>query len=68
MPGGKHTDQKKATLLEIVLRVQGDFRQRLAPFRVTPLQAGVMLYLHRHREAQMTELFTLRCHDRPTVN
>ena len=68
MPVAARMDQNKPMLVEIVLRMQGDFRQRLAPFRVTPLQAGVMLYLHRHREAQMTELFTLRCHDRPTVN
>ena len=35
--------------------MQGEFRQQLAPFPVTPLQAGVILYLHRQREASMTE-------------
>ena len=35
--------------------VQGDFRQRLAPLHVTPLQAGLILYLHRQRDAKLTE-------------
>ena len=55
MPGFKHQDQDKPTLLEVVLRVQGDFRNQLAPLRVTPLQAGVILYLLRHRDAKVTE-------------
>ena len=55
MPGVQHKDQDKPTLLEVVLRVQGDFRRRLAPLQVTSLQAGVMLYLKRHREATLTE-------------
>ena len=55
MPGVEHKGQDKPTLLEIVLRVQGEFRRYLAPLRVTPLQAGVILYLHRQREAKVTE-------------
>ena len=55
MPKVEHTSQDKPTLLEVVLRVQGEFRQQLAPLRVTPLQAGVILYLHRQREATATE-------------
>ena len=55
MPGVEHESQDKPTLLEVALRVQGDFRRRLAPRRVTSLQAGVMLYLHRHRDAKLTE-------------
>ena len=55
MPRVAHTDQDELTLLEVVLRVQGDFRRQIAPLRVTPLQAGVILYLHRQRKAQMTE-------------
>jgi len=43
------------TLPEVVLRVEGEFRQRLAPLRVTPLQAGVILYLHRQRDAPVTD-------------
>ena len=55
MLGTEHKDQDKPTVLEVALRVQSDFRQHLAPLRVTPLQAGVILYLYRQREAQMTE-------------
>ena len=55
MPGVEHSDQDKRTLLEVVLRVQGDFRRRLEPIGVTPLQAGVMLYLQRHPDAKMKD-------------
>ena len=55
MPGVQHTDQDEPTLLEVVLRVHGDFRRRLEPIGVTPLQAGVMLYLHRHPDAKMKD-------------
>ena len=45
MQGVEHNGQEKLTLLELVLRVQGEFRRSLEPIRVTPLQAGMMLYL-----------------------
>jgi hypothetical protein len=43
---GKDKGQKKTTptLLELVLRLEGDFRQTLTLIRVTPLQAGVLLF------------------------
>ncbi|MGH7184217.1 MAG: MarR family winged helix-turn-helix transcriptional regulator [Nitrospiraceae bacterium] len=50
--------QDQPTLREAVLRVEGNLRQHLAPLRVTPLQAGVILYLHRKREAKVTETAT----------
>ena len=55
MSGVEHTGQDERTLLEVVLRVHGDFRRRLAPIGVTPLQAGVILYLHRHPDAKMKD-------------
>jgi DNA-binding MarR family transcriptional regulator len=55
MPRVEHSDQDKRTLLEVVLRIQGDFRRRLEPIGVTPLQAGVMLYLQRHPDAKMKD-------------
>jgi len=58
VPGIEHTDQDEPTLLEVVLRVQGDFRSQLATLRVTPLQAGVILYLYRQREAKVTDTAT----------
>ena len=39
-----------------MLRLHGDFRERLAPLRVTPLQAGVMLYLDRHGAAKLKDV------------
>lgn len=43
------------TLLEVMLQLHGEFRRRLSPLRVTPLQAGVLLFLHRHTKAKVTE-------------
>ena len=54
----KHNGREKLTLLELVLRVQGDFRRSLEPIRVTPLQAGVILFLRRHTDARMTDAAT----------
>ena len=55
MPGVEHKDQDERTLLEVVLRVHGDFRRRLEPIHVTPLQAGAMLYMQRHPDAKMKD-------------
>jgi DNA-binding MarR family transcriptional regulator len=43
------------TLLELLLRLEGDIRRRLRPIRVTPSQAGVILFLRRHAEANVTD-------------
>ena len=50
-----HDSPEKPTLLELVLQLHGEFRKCLEPIRVTPLQAGVILFLHRHVEANMTD-------------
>lgn len=57
MPVAKHNGQKETcfTLLELVLQLHGDFRRSLEPIRVTPLQAGVILYLHRHQDAKLKD-------------
>lgn len=49
------SDDHHATLLEVVLRLHGHFRRTLEPIRVTPLQAGLMLYLQRCADARVTE-------------
>lgn len=49
------------TLLELVLRLHGDFRRSLEPLRVTPLQAGLLLFLRRHMEARVTDAATALC-------
>ena len=45
-------------LLELLLRLEGDIRRRLSPIRVTPSQAGVILFLRRHAEARVTDAAT----------
>jgi len=55
MRGVKHKSHEELTLLELVLQLHGEFRQRLESIRVTPLQAGVLLFLRRHAEANITE-------------
>ena len=35
--------------------MQGDFHRCLEPIRVTPLQAGMLLYLQRHMDAKLTD-------------
>ena len=46
---------EKPTLLELVLRLEGEFRRSLEPIRVTPLQAGMILFLCRHADAKLTD-------------
>jgi DNA-binding MarR family transcriptional regulator len=58
MRGVTHHDHEKRTLLELVLQLHGDFRRSLEPIRVTPLQAGVLLYLQRHMDARVTDAAT----------
>jgi DNA-binding MarR family transcriptional regulator len=41
-------EKSEPTLLELVLRVQGDLRRALNPIGVTPLQAGVRCYVREH--------------------
>jgi DNA-binding MarR family transcriptional regulator len=43
------------TPVELVLQLHGEFRQTLEPLRVTPLQAGVLLFLQRHAEAKVSD-------------
>jgi DNA-binding MarR family transcriptional regulator len=55
MQGIEHTKENNMSLLELVLQLNGDFRQRLEPIHVTPLQAGLLLFLCRHADASVTE-------------
>ena len=58
MRGGKYKGDEKLTLLELVLQLHGEFRRSLEPIRVTPLQAGVLLFLRRHAGARATDAAT----------
>jgi len=44
------------TLLELVLHLHGKFRSGLGHLCVTPLQAGVLLFLHRHYESHVSDV------------
>ena len=57
MQGGTHKDQQETgpTLLELLLRLEGDVRRHLEPIRMTPLRADVLLFLCRHVEATVTD-------------
>jgi len=46
------------TILERVLQLHGQFRRSLEPLGVTPLQAGVILFLRRHADANVTDAAT----------
>ena len=67
MPGIESKGHDEPTLLEVVLRLHGDYRSRLMPIGVTPLQASVMLYLQRHRDAKLTEAAAALCVQPPTL-
>lgn len=54
MQGVEHNRDKALILLELVRRLEGEFRRSLEPIRVTPLQARVLLYLYRHTDAGVT--------------
>ena len=55
MRGVEHKGREELTLLELVLQLHGEFRRSLEPIRVTPLQAGVLLFIRRHANARMTD-------------
>jgi DNA-binding MarR family transcriptional regulator len=44
-----------SSLLEVVLQIHGDLRKTLSPIHVTPLQAGVLLFLSDHAKTTLTD-------------
>jgi DNA-binding MarR family transcriptional regulator len=58
MRGVTHYGHEELILRDLLLRLEGDIRRRLAPLRVTPPQAGVLLFLRRHAEAKVTDAAT----------
>lgn len=59
---------ERPTFLEVVLQVQGGLRKTLEPLRVTPLQAGVLLFLSRHVETNLTDAAVTLCVSPPTLS
>ena len=49
------------SVLETVLRLQGFFRQRLLPLRISPMQAAILLHLDRHPACTLTDLASALC-------
>jgi DNA-binding MarR family transcriptional regulator len=47
--------------LETVLSLEGFFRHRLQPLGVSPLQAGMLLYLDRHPQCPVVEITSALC-------
>ena len=68
MRGVKRNGHGGLTLLELVLRLGSDIRRRLAPIRVTPPHAGVLLFQRRHAEARVTDAAAALCVRPPTLS
>ena len=49
-------DHEDLPLLQVMLRLSDDFHSRLAPLGVTALEAGMMMYLHRHANVSTIDL------------
>jgi len=68
MQGVEHNGDEELTLLELVLQLHGEFRRSLEPIRVTPLQAGAILFLRRHADARVTDTAAALCLRLPTLS
>src|SRR5688572_22375504 len=68
MRGVEPNGNEKLTLLETVLQLHGEYRRSLEPLGVTPLQAGVLLYLRRHTVTNMTNIAAALCLRLPTLS
>ena len=60
-------DTGQLSSLETVLRLQGLFRHRLQNLRVSPIQAGMLLYLDRHPQCKLIEIASALCLQNPTA-
>jgi DNA-binding MarR family transcriptional regulator len=54
-------NRSRPSTLETVLRLHGFFRHRLHPLGVSPVQAGMLLYLDRHPQCEVSELASALC-------
>lgn len=51
----KREGPEVSSLLEFVLQVHSELRSTLGRIRITPLQAGVLLFLSHHADATLTD-------------
>lgn len=56
-----HWDASQLSSLETILRLHGLFRHRLQALRISPIQAGMLLYLHRHPHCRLNEIASALC-------
>ena len=63
-----HHEPNEPTPLERGLWLHGQYRRRLEPLGVTPLRAGVLLFLHRHTNPKMTDTAQVLCVRLPTLS
>ena len=68
MPKPLSHEPNGPTPLERVLWLHGQYRRSLEPLGVTPLQAGVLLFLHRHADTNMTDAAHALCVRVPTLS
>jgi DNA-binding MarR family transcriptional regulator len=59
--GSFQDNKRRPSTLETVLRLHGFFRHRLHPLGVSPVQAGMLLYLDRHPQCQVSEIASALC-------
>ncbi|UVT15093.1 MAG: MarR family transcriptional regulator [Nitrospira sp.] len=61
------TNAGKLSTLETVLRLQGLFRHRLQALEVSPVEAGMLLYLDRHPQCKLVEIASALCIEHPSM-
>ena len=61
------TNASKLSTLETVLRLQGLFRHRLRALGVSPVEAGMLLYLDRHPQCKLLEIASALCIENPSM-
>lgn len=59
--GKSHNEEREnnPARLDLLLRLEENFRICLEPIQMTPLQANVLLYLSRYAETKLTDAVTL---------
>jgi hypothetical protein len=68
--GKRHNEEREnnPARLELLLRLEEDFRTCLEPIHMTPLQAGALLFLSRYAETKLTDAATLPALGHPAVS
>ncbi len=61
------TSASKLSTLETVLRLHGLFRHRLEVLGVSPVQAGIVLYLDRRPQCEWLEIASALCIENPSM-